>query len=973
MANLVRSRNAGSRKAKVGRSRKGRARLALRHTERRVRRDWNRRGARPLRFSRLRAALSILEKRDDGHHVVSYDPTERDAEGSPRRAQRRSPRGREEPRQTRGRRVMREGEEDLDEVVRTSRRRAMKTESMAEGDVDKIQIEVGAVKALEARHGVARGMFWVTALSLLLWWIPVLGPAVAGYIGGRKAGSPMRAAIATVIPLTILFTALTVFAASTSTVPALVRHLVQSGANGVLGTLPFDFPIIGYVFGNLGAVLNSGPDALFSVLAFALAGGAMTQMRIQERMVPPITARIPASRVVAPMVQAPARALSGRHQAEIDDLMARMNDVLDRAQKERGASGRTRSRGVAGESWQPRRSPFGWLRLPLRRSGPNYGVLQAGENEGAGPLDAASRQVVSDFLAKTPPGKGERRPRALKAPEIDFDLPQTIAFAAPSHSVGAEGRTSAHHYRPSKLYHIYGGSVNPVARAKLEKRLRRTHTLHVMRRGARSLADMVEVEQDGPTPHYLADPDPADKPRSLEAPALAATSTMHYDALEHLENASLETPRKVALRSKAGEEDLGGIIAHLGEGGEAVVEERGIEDVEFDRAPVFDRRGRQRARIGGEEAVEVAPAPHAHAAPGVKPMAAAPAVVGEAIHSGGHGAQKHPTAPKTTVAKSADRSHMTPAQEEKVSRWLKRTIESAESRANAPSPKAKVEVVVEVPHDEPAKSARHAKEEQAPAEAPKPGPHAQKQSAPRRPKADDVATAFEITHGSTEVDAEAATSDGENAAPRKNRSASDILREIRLQRKAEKDAEPGEEIARTANRAKGEADEIERHLREGAGEPAQGEVSLSAHGTAKEAPAKAAKKRPHGEDLEEVETDAEKLSSELELTLAPIREEGVSIVEVDQEPVQTAAPPSAAIIPMVGEDGAVVHITEVVAAPEAHARAVAPEPERDVQQGDVVLAGPSTDSPPGDRAEAELSPLDEERIRKRLQEGWNRM
>jgi hypothetical protein len=964
MANLVRSRNAGSRKAKVAGSRKSHARLAARHTSTRVRRDWNRRGARPVRFSRLRAALSILEKREDGHHVVSYDPTEREADGSLRRGQRRSPRGR---------RVIREGEEDLDEVVRTSRRRAMKTESMAEGDVDKIQIEVGAVKALEARHGVARGMFWVTLLSLLLWWIPVLGPAVAGYIGGRKAGSPVRAAIATVIPITILFTALTVFAASTSTVPALVRHLVQSGTNGVLGSLPFDFPIIEYLFGNLAAILNSGPDALFSVLAFALAGGAMTQMRIQERMVPPITARIPASRVVSPMMQAPARALSGKHQAEVDELMTRMNEVLDRAEKERMASGRPRGRAVGAQSWQPRRSPFGWLRTVHLRQQPNYSALEARAQGDDGPLDAASRQVVSDFLSKTPPGKGERRPRALKAPAIDFDLPQTIAFAAPSHSVGAEGRTSAHQYRPSKLYHIYGGSVNPVARAKLEKRLRRTHTLHVMRRGARSLAEMVEVAPDAHTPDYVDDPEPTDKPRSLEAPALAATTTMHYDALEHLENASLETPRKAAARAKAGEEDLGGIIAHLGEGGEAVVEERGIEDVEFDRTPVFDRRGRQRARIGGEAGVEVVRVPHGHPAPGAKPRAPTPAVVREAIHSLNQDGAKNSAPAKMTVAKSADRAHITAAQDEKVNRWLKRTLESAEPRAQAPAPKAKLDVAVEVPHGEPVKAAHHAKDDHAEAGAPEPEPHGEKKSPARRPRADDSPPAFEITHGSTEVDAEAAASDGDSAAPRKHRSASDILREIRLQRKAEKDAEPGEEIARTARRAKGEADEIERHVREGAGELAMGEVALAAHSTVKGAPARAAKKRPHGEDLEEVETEAEKLSSELELTLAPIREEGVSIVEVDQEPVQAAGPPSAALFPLVGEARAVVNITEVDATPGAPAHAPAREPERDVKQGEVVLAGPSTDSQGGDLAEAELSALDQERIRKRLQEGWNRM
>ena len=29
-------------------------------------------------------------------------------------------------------------------------------------------------------------------LAALLWWFPVLGPMVAGYVGGRKSGTTMR-------------------------------------------------------------------------------------------------------------------------------------------------------------------------------------------------------------------------------------------------------------------------------------------------------------------------------------------------------------------------------------------------------------------------------------------------------------------------------------------------------------------------------------------------------------------------------------------------------------------------------------------------------------------------------------------------------------------------------------------------------------------------------------------------------------
>lgn len=41
---------------------------------------------------------------------------------------------------------------------------------------------------------------WMLALSLLLGWIPILGPLAAGFIGGRKAGAPSAALTAAILP-----------------------------------------------------------------------------------------------------------------------------------------------------------------------------------------------------------------------------------------------------------------------------------------------------------------------------------------------------------------------------------------------------------------------------------------------------------------------------------------------------------------------------------------------------------------------------------------------------------------------------------------------------------------------------------------------------------------------------------------------------------------------------------------------------
>lgn len=52
-----------------------------------------------------------------------------------------------------------------------------------------------------ARRGsLVAAMNWMGGLSLLLFWLPVAGPLVAGLVGGVKAGSPGRAAIAVFLP-----------------------------------------------------------------------------------------------------------------------------------------------------------------------------------------------------------------------------------------------------------------------------------------------------------------------------------------------------------------------------------------------------------------------------------------------------------------------------------------------------------------------------------------------------------------------------------------------------------------------------------------------------------------------------------------------------------------------------------------------------------------------------------------------------
>src|SRR3712207_9056820 len=46
---------------------------------------------------------------------------------------------------------------------------------------------------------IGSATLWMAGLSVLLFWIPTLGPLIAGFVGGRKAGGVGPAIVAAII------------------------------------------------------------------------------------------------------------------------------------------------------------------------------------------------------------------------------------------------------------------------------------------------------------------------------------------------------------------------------------------------------------------------------------------------------------------------------------------------------------------------------------------------------------------------------------------------------------------------------------------------------------------------------------------------------------------------------------------------------------------------------------------------------
>jgi hypothetical protein len=97
-------------------------------------------------------------------------------------------------------------------------------------------------------------MNWMGCLTLLLFWLPVIGPLIAGVVGGVKAGSVKRALLAVFVPGVMIG----VMVAVSMTYLADAFWGVLAGLGGVaISFLNIGPLFLGAVLGGLGAEFSS--------------------------------------------------------------------------------------------------------------------------------------------------------------------------------------------------------------------------------------------------------------------------------------------------------------------------------------------------------------------------------------------------------------------------------------------------------------------------------------------------------------------------------------------------------------------------------------------------------------------------------------------------------------------------------------------------------------------------------------------
>jgi len=137
--------------------------------------------------------------------------------------------------------------------------------------------------------------FWsssriILILSFLLWWVYPAGPMIAGYVGGRRAGSPMKAVVAALMPVIAIFVANAAYAHNFASHQIdFVASLPMVFSDGVSSILPFLVPykefMVSYMRGFVEALTTTfgmGTNGYLMVIIFSYIGGLIAEQTRRE-------------------------------------------------------------------------------------------------------------------------------------------------------------------------------------------------------------------------------------------------------------------------------------------------------------------------------------------------------------------------------------------------------------------------------------------------------------------------------------------------------------------------------------------------------------------------------------------------------------------------------------------------------------------------------------------------------------------
>ncbi len=131
---------------------------------------------------------------------------------------------------------------------------------------------------------------YVLVLSLILWWLPMFGQIIAGYVGGRRAGGPWKGVAAAIMPVVGIFGIMTAFEngwlpshlGGVAIAPAAIGAALTNGIPFLSPYLQFSQDYVGSFVDTLAGASPYGINTYVLTVAFAYVGGVLAEQNRRE-------------------------------------------------------------------------------------------------------------------------------------------------------------------------------------------------------------------------------------------------------------------------------------------------------------------------------------------------------------------------------------------------------------------------------------------------------------------------------------------------------------------------------------------------------------------------------------------------------------------------------------------------------------------------------------------------------------------
>ena len=135
-------------------------------------------------------------------------------------------------------------------------------------------------------YSARKGILYSLVFSILLWWIPIAGPAAAGYISGRKSGNPVKALHASLITTAVFVLLAYLLIPFNANGLGLVGRYLETGVGALAQSKLFaGSAIITDLYSGYGLIRTFTlilPSSILTLISFSYAGGVYSELTGNE-------------------------------------------------------------------------------------------------------------------------------------------------------------------------------------------------------------------------------------------------------------------------------------------------------------------------------------------------------------------------------------------------------------------------------------------------------------------------------------------------------------------------------------------------------------------------------------------------------------------------------------------------------------------------------------------------------------------